>query len=171
MSIDTQEPGAAPAGAARIAGGLLSEYQRLPTSGARTALPFELDGNLLLAVPQLSEDIPGQDAHMNGGNSDVDAIIYRWENGQFHEHERLFTPALSCGVLDGIMRRQLIAGARSQGLAVEEVAVGLDALASAEAIILSNSLIGVRAVSRLGERVLPDHPMAATLGGWVAAST
>jgi len=93
MSIDTQEPGATVAGEARIAGGLLSEYQRLPTSGARTALPFELEGNLLLAVPQLSEDIPGQDAHMNAGNSDVDAIIYRWENGQFREHERLFTPA------------------------------------------------------------------------------
>ncbi|MDB5708145.1 MAG: hypothetical protein JWL96_215 [Sphingomonas bacterium] len=93
MSIDTQEPGATAAGEARIAGGLLSEHQRLPTSGARTALPFELDGTLLLAVPQLSEDIPGQDAHMNGGNSDVDAIIYRWENGRFHEHERLFTPA------------------------------------------------------------------------------
>ena len=78
---------------ATIAGGLLSEHQRLPTSGARTALPFTLEGNLLLAVPQLSEDIPGQDAHMNAGNSDVDAIIYRWENGQFEEHERLFTPA------------------------------------------------------------------------------
>ena len=84
--------------------------------------------------------------------------------------ERLFTPALSCGVLDGIMRRQLIAGARSQGLVVEEVAVGLDALASADAIILSNSLIGVRAVSRLGDKVLPDHPLAATLVVWVAAS-
>ena len=86
-------------------------------------------------------------------------------------HERLFTPALSCGVLDGIVRRQLIAGARSQGLVVEEVAVGLDALDGAEAIVLTNSLIGVRAVCRLDDRVLPDHPMAATLGGWVTAST
>ena len=77
----------------RIAGGLLSEHQRLPTSGARTALPFELEGALLLAIPQLSEDVAGQAAHMNGGNSDIDAIIYRWENGQFVEHERLFTPA------------------------------------------------------------------------------
>ena len=92
MSNDTLSPVVA-ADASRIAGGLLSEYQRLPTSGARTALPFELEGRLLLAIPQLSEDIPGQDAHMNAGNSDIDAIIYRWEDGEFVEHERLFTPA------------------------------------------------------------------------------
>ena len=79
-------------GESRIAGGMLSEHQRLPTSGARTALPFELEGRLLLAIPQLSQDIPGQAAHMNAGDSDVDAVIYRWQDGTFAEHERLPTP-------------------------------------------------------------------------------
>lgn len=75
-----------------LAGGLLSEHQRLPTSGARTALPMTIDGALLLAVPQLSEDVPGQDPHMNAGNSDLDMIFYRWEDGCFVEQERLATP-------------------------------------------------------------------------------
>eukprot|EP01030_Chromulinospumella_sphaerica_P018344 gene18344-18201_t len=35
---------------------------------------------------------------------------------------RLFTPALDCGVLDGIMRGVVIDRARAKGIAVEEVA-------------------------------------------------
>lgn len=73
-------------------GPILTTYQRLPTSGARTALPFSLEDQLYLAVPQLAEDIPGQDGHMNAGDSNTDAILYRWEGGRFIEHERLPTP-------------------------------------------------------------------------------
>lgn len=75
-----------------VANGLLSEHQRLPTSGARAALPVRLDGELLLYVPQLSEDMPDTPAHMNGGDSDIDMIVYRWADGAFVEHERLPTP-------------------------------------------------------------------------------
>ncbi len=80
--------------ATAIGGGAarLSLHQRLPTSGARTALPFRLDGDLYLAVPQLAEDIAGQPAHMNGGDSDIDAIVYQWRDGRFVEHERLPVP-------------------------------------------------------------------------------
>lgn len=67
-------------------------HQRLPTSGARTALPYRLDGELYLIVPQLAEDVPGQPAYMNGGDSDVDAILYRWVNGAFVDHGRLPVP-------------------------------------------------------------------------------
>ena len=70
-------------------GGLLRVHQRLPTSGARTALPFALGGELFLAVPQLAVDLPDTPAHMNGGDSDVDAIVYRWEDGLFRERERV----------------------------------------------------------------------------------
>jgi hypothetical protein len=93
MGTDTPAAAKAITNSEPIAGGLLSEHQRLATSGARTALPFRVDGELFLAVPQLSEDVPGQAPHMNAGNSDIDAIIYRWEDGRFTEHERLFTPA------------------------------------------------------------------------------
>ncbi len=73
-------------------GSRLRLHQTLPTSGARTALPFNLDGSLFLAIPQLAEDVEGQAPHMNGGNSDVDAIIYLWAEGRFVEHERLLAP-------------------------------------------------------------------------------
>jgi hypothetical protein len=72
--------------------GLLEVLQRLPTSGARAVVPFELDGSLYMAVPQLAEDVPGQAPHMNAGNSDIDAILYRWQDGRFQEAERVFMP-------------------------------------------------------------------------------
>lgn len=62
---------------------------------------------------------------------------------------RLFTPPLDCGVLDGIMRNQAIIAARAMGAAVEEARAGPQALQGAEAIFLTNSLIGVRPVGAL----------------------
>ena len=89
MSHDAETSGQAtsPAGSA-----ILTLQQRLPTSGARAVAPFELDGSLYLAIPQLAEDVPGQKPYMNAGNSDIDMIVYRWEGGQFHEAERLPVP-------------------------------------------------------------------------------
>lgn len=74
------------------AAGLLSVHQRLPTSGARTALPFHLDGALHLAVPQLAVDRGEPVANMNGGDSDTDLLLYRWQDGRFAEHGRLAVP-------------------------------------------------------------------------------
>lgn len=68
---------------------LLHLVQALPTSGARAVLPFDIDGETYLAVPQLAEDIPGQPAYMNGGNSDIGMPIYRWADGHFVEVQRL----------------------------------------------------------------------------------
>jgi branched-chain amino acid aminotransferase/4-amino-4-deoxychorismate lyase len=59
----------------------------------------------------------------------------------------LFTPALDCGVLDGIIRGEVIARAAALGVACAEVHAPLEALDGAEAIVLTNSLIGVRPVS------------------------
>lgn len=70
----------------------LREHQRLATSGARTALPFVLDGQTWLAVPQLSQDVPGTPPHMNGGDSDVDLLLYRWESDGFVLADRLPCP-------------------------------------------------------------------------------
>lgn len=68
----------------------------------------------------------------------------------------VFTPALSCGVLDGIVRRRVMAAA-----AVREVAVGAEALAEAQAVFLTNSLIGVREAASLdGRRFEPSARVA-----------
>ena len=64
---------------------------------------------------------------------------------------RLFTPALECGVLAGTMRARVLAAAGRLGLEVAEVHALGETLGGAEAIFLTNSLIGVRAVSSLDE--------------------
>jgi branched-chain amino acid aminotransferase/4-amino-4-deoxychorismate lyase len=65
---------------------------------------------------------------------------------------RLYTPSLDCGVLDGIVRGQLIAQAP-----VIEVRAELDALLQAEAAFLTSSLIGIRRIGVLAGRVLEPH--------------
>ncbi len=64
---------------------------------------------------------------------------------------RLFTPALACGVLDGIARAKLV-----EALPVIEVAGTLQTLQSADAVFLTNSLVGVRSVSHLDGAPLGD---------------
>jgi branched-chain amino acid aminotransferase/4-amino-4-deoxychorismate lyase len=67
---------------------------------------------------------------------------------------RLYTPSLSCGVLDGVMRAQVIGAAP-----VEEVRANLDAVLKAEAAFLTNSLIGIRTIRLLAGRFLKSHPI------------
>ena len=76
---------------------------------------------------------------------------------------RLCTPALDCGVLDGIARAQVLALAARMGIEAGELRAGPEALAQAEALFLTNSLIGVRAVSRLGDREWSAHPLTLAL--------
>jgi branched-subunit amino acid aminotransferase/4-amino-4-deoxychorismate lyase len=56
----------------------------------------------------------------------------------------LLAPAPDCGVLDGIMARQVRAAAERLRIEVREVHAPITALATADAIFLTNSLIGVR---------------------------
>ena len=67
-------------------------HQRLKTSGARAVLPLEIDNELHLIVPQLAYDLEGTEPHMNGGDSNTDALIFRWADGQFTEQGRLPVP-------------------------------------------------------------------------------
>jgi branched-chain amino acid aminotransferase/4-amino-4-deoxychorismate lyase len=76
---------------------------------------------------------------------------------------RLLTPALDCGVLDGIMRGVVMARARAGGVPVEEVRVGREALDGAEGLFLTNSLIGVRPVATLDGRAVAESPLVARL--------
>ena len=71
---------------------LLTETQRIPTSGARAVMPFELDGQAFLAVPQLSSDSPGTPPGMNGGDSDTDLLLFRREDDGYALYQRLPAP-------------------------------------------------------------------------------
>lgn len=76
---------------------------------------------------------------------------------------RIFTPALECGVLDGVARAVVLDFARESGLAIEEVRGPPAMLAAAEAAFLTNSLTGVRAVASLDGRPLSGSPLVQQL--------
>jgi branched-chain amino acid aminotransferase/4-amino-4-deoxychorismate lyase len=79
------------------------------------------------------------------------------------EADALITPALECGVLDGVTRAGVIARARAAGREVREVRAPLRALDNAAGLFLTNSLIGVRPVSHLDGAAVPSHPALADL--------
>lgn len=68
----------------------------------------------------------------------------------------LFTPALSCGALDGVARGRVLALAAKLGWRTQEVEAPLSAVREAEALFLTNSLIGVRP-AHLAGRAAPPH--------------
>ena len=76
--------------------------------------------------------------------------------------DQLHTPALECGVLAGIMRGRVLTLAHSLGIAAREVRSTADVLAQADAVFLTNSLIGVRRTIGLGAETGP-HPMVERL--------
>ncbi len=61
----------------------------------------------------------------------------------------LCTPALSCGVLDGIMRADVIRRACTVGIAVREVVAKPSVLFESDGVFLTSSLIGCVAVGLL----------------------
>ncbi|MBU1378482.1 MAG: aminotransferase class IV [Alphaproteobacteria bacterium] len=73
-------------------------------------------------------------------------------------HEEVFTPDLDCGVLDGIMRREVIAACHALGVPVQEVYANLGRVAGAP-MFITNSLAGVRPVANLDGRELPGSPL------------
>lgn len=62
---------------------ILTEVQRIPTSGARAAEPVSVAGLDLLAVPQLAKDAPGTPPGMNGGDSDTELLLLRNDGGRY----------------------------------------------------------------------------------------
>jgi EPTP domain len=70
----------------------LSEVQRIPTSGARAVEAFTVDGQQLLAIPQLARDIPGNPPGMNGGDSDTELLLLRRFAGRFEPWAALPAP-------------------------------------------------------------------------------
>src|SRR5262249_51407947 len=77
----------------------------------------------------------------------------------------LFTPALACGVLAGIARGEALASAARLGVTAHEVAAGPQALAAADAVFLTNALIGVRPVASVDGRAYAPHGLVEQLLG------
>lgn len=79
------------------------------------------------------------------------------------EQDRLFTPALACGVLDGIIRSRVLAAAGALGLRTAEVRAGADRLASADGAFLTSSLVGLLPVAEIDGRALAAHRLIEAL--------
>ncbi len=79
------------------------------------------------------------------------------------EGRELFTPALDCGVLDGTVRAALLARTGAH-----EVKAGPETLLAADALFLTNSLIGVAPVQSLDGHDFEDHPRLAELSALLA---
>ena len=79
------------------------------------------------------------------------------------ERDRLLTPALECGALDGIVRGEVLKVAAGVGLTPEEVCTSLEALAEAKTAFITSSLVGVRPVTWLDGRTLESDERVAAL--------
>jgi 4-amino-4-deoxychorismate lyase len=89
--------------------------------------------------------------------------LFLWRGG------RLQTPRLHlCGVA-GVARARLMRLAKAEGLTVEETDFDLPALLDADEIMLTNSLIGLRRVARLGEKTWPQALISPRLSGLLDA--
>ena len=74
------------------------------------------------------------------------------------EGERLCTPALSCGVLAGVVRAQLLRLAPRLGLEAAQVEAEPGRLHAADVVFVTNSLIGAVPVRALDGRTLRADP-------------
>lgn len=83
----------------------------------------------------------------------------------------LFTPAAETGRLDGLMARQVAAAAGRLGVGVHQVREGEAALTSADAVFLTNSLIGLRSAYLLGRDPPVRNPLVEALRRQAAAFT
>jgi branched-chain amino acid aminotransferase len=70
--------------------------------------------------------------------------------------ESLRTPPLNPDVFPGITRQVLLEIAHAQGIEVREADIGRDDLAAIDGAFLCSTLMEVRGISRLGQRLLPS---------------
>lgn len=76
---------------------------------------------------------------------------------------RLETPDLACGVLAGVMRARVLAAAAELGVPAAEVRASESVLKQAEAVFLTNSLIGVREAASWNGRSFAPSALVARL--------
>jgi branched-chain amino acid aminotransferase/4-amino-4-deoxychorismate lyase len=93
-----------------------------------------------------------------GELASADAANLFWITGA-----QLRTPALECGILDGVLRASVLEEARRMGLDIQEVRAGPQDLAAADAAFLTSSLVGVRGVSQIDGRAFEPHPLTEAL--------
>ncbi|CAN5166468.1 aminotransferase class IV [soil metagenome] len=140
--VASAAPSPSPSGPIRLAVATVRRNESSPTSRLKTLSYLD---NVLArsearakgADEALMLDLRGHLACVAAGN-------LFWTRGS-----RLYTPALSCGVLDGIVRGKVMAAAQAKGVVVQEVVAKKFVLARAGAVFVTNSLIGAVQVTSL----------------------
>lgn len=102
-------------------------------------------------------------------NSQGEAACAAAANVFWISEGRLYTPALACGVLAGTMRARVLAAAARIGVEAAEVRAPGELLSGAEGVFLTNSLMGVRAVSGLDDVVFGPSRLVERLAAEVSA--
>lgn len=147
----TAAPAAAPVGPARLATASVRRNETSPAARLKT-LAY-LDNVLARAEARAAGADEALMLNTRGEVACAAAANVFWiRDGA------VFTPALGCGVLDGIVRARVLAACARLGVPTHEVRAEPQALAGA-AIFLTNSLIGVRAVAALDGAAAPPSPL------------
>lgn len=80
----------------------------------------------------------------------------------------LFTPSLDhCGVV-GVMRRKVLECAAELGISCTVGDISMTALEQAEALFLTNALIGIWPVRQVGDKAYSVHAIPSTLRDKIA---
>jgi branched-chain amino acid aminotransferase/4-amino-4-deoxychorismate lyase len=161
--VATAAPAPKPATSARLVVSAVRRNERSPAAGLKT-LAY-LDNVLARREARAAGADEALMLNTVGQLACAAAANLFWVVG-----ERLATPALGCGVLPGIARARAIAAARARGIAVEEAVAGPEILASATAIFLTNSLVGVWLVSAVGDFPAGESRIADSLAVDLAAT-
>lgn len=149
-----------PAGPARLAIAHVRRNDRSPTSRLKTM--SYLDNVLARAEARAA----GADEALML-NTAGEVACAAAANVFWLRHNEVFTPDLACGVLDGVIRREVIAACHSLGLALHEVFANPGRLAGAP-MFITNSLVGVRPVASLDGQELPPSPLIAAIAKQVS---
>lgn len=145
----------APKGGVRLATARVRRNDRSPASRLKT-LSY-LDNVLARAE---ARDAGADEALMLNTAGEVTCAAAA--NVFWVRHDEVFTPDLACGVLDGIMRRQVIAACHDLGIPLHEVFTNPGRITGVP-MFITNSLVGVRAVDSLDGRELPGSTLTAAI--------
>ena len=158
--IATSAPAPLPEGPARLATSTVRRNAGSPASRLKT-LAY-LDN--VLARREARAAGADEALMLNGAGEAACAAVANifWIKGG-----RLFTPALDCGVLAGVMRAEVMAIAGRRGVEVREVRSSPAAILEADGAFLTSSLVGVRPVCELDGVGLGEDPLIEAFGAAV----
>jgi branched-chain amino acid aminotransferase/4-amino-4-deoxychorismate lyase len=158
--VATAAPAPRPLAPARLVTSSIRRNDRSPTARLKT-LAY-LDNVLARREARAAGADEALMLNTRGAAASAAAANIFWLEG-----EVLVTPALDCGALAGTMRAQVIASAARLGVPLRETAAGAERLAAADALFLTNALIGVRQVCDLDGRSFAPHRLAERLSAEV----